>query len=49
MRREIDSIKETLEILMDRELMESAKRGMRDIKEGRVISHEKIKKKYLRE
>ncbi len=36
LRDEIDSIIETIEILNDRELIESIKRGERDIKEGKT-------------
>ena len=38
---------ELLEILSDKELMASLKKGIADVKAGRTISFEKIKKKYL--
>lgn len=39
---EYESLIETLEILSDRELMESIKRGLKDEKEGKLHSHEEI-------
>jgi PHD/YefM family antitoxin component YafN of YafNO toxin-antitoxin module len=41
---EIESLQETLEILRDDELMASIRRGMEDIKAGRVYLLEDVKK-----
>jgi predicted transcriptional regulator len=46
MKKEIRDIKESLAVLLDRELMDSAKRGLEDIKSGRVLSHEEVKRKF---
>jgi len=46
MKKEIRDIKESLAVLLDRELLESAKRGLADIEAGRVLSHEEVKKKF---
>lgn len=45
-KKELGEMRETFEVLFDRELMESLKRGIKDIKEGRVISLEEYEKKY---
>jgi len=42
---DFSSLVETLEILQDRELLESIKRGLEDIKAGRVYSLEELKSK----
>jgi len=39
---EYESLIETLEILSDRELMESINRGLKDEKKGRLHSHEDV-------
>jgi antitoxin YefM len=41
---EFESWKETIDILSDPELMEDIKRGEEDIKAGRVVSLEELKK-----
>jgi predicted transcriptional regulator len=46
MKKEIAVIRESLEVLLDREYMDSAKRGLEDITAGRVLSHEAVKKKF---
>jgi|WetSurMetagenome_2_1015567.scaffolds.fasta_scaffold299468_3 hypothetical protein len=46
MKKDIKYLKETLEVVMDRELMESTRRGLKDLKEGRTISHEELKKRF---
>lgn len=43
-----DAIIETLEILGDPELMASLQQGIKDVKEGRTISWEKVKKELSR-
>ena len=42
---DVDSLVETLEILQDRELLESIRRGLEDVKAGRVYSLEELKSK----
>lgn len=42
---EYESLIETLEILSDRELMESIKRGLKDEKEGKIHPHEEVFRK----
>ncbi len=44
MRDEMDSIIEELEILMDKELMESIKRGEENIEKGEIYSFDDFKK-----
>lgn len=39
---EYESLIETLEILSDRELVESINRGLKDEKKGRLYSHEEV-------
>jgi len=39
---EYESLIETLEILSDRELVESINRGLKDEKTGRLYSHEEV-------
>ncbi len=39
---EYESLIETLEILSDRELMESIKTGLKDEKAGRIHAHEEV-------
>lgn len=46
LRDEIDSVIETLEILMDKDLMEGIKKAEEDFKKGNVFTHEEIKKKH---
>lgn len=41
---ELESILETLDVLSDKKLVKSVKAGMRDIKKGRTIPLEKLKK-----
>lgn len=38
----LDSIIETLEIMSDEELMESIRRGLKDIEEGNVVDFDEI-------
>jgi len=38
----LDSLIETLEIMSDEELMESIKKGLRDIEEGNVVDFEEF-------
>lgn len=42
---EFESWQETLEIMSDPETMASIKRGMRDIKAGRVTPYEEVRKR----
>ncbi len=44
-RNEMDSIMEELEILMDKELMDSMRRGKEDIKNGNIYTLEEFKKR----
>jgi len=46
MKKEIRDIKESLAVLLDRELMDSARRGLQDIGAGKVVSHEEVKRKF---
>lgn len=46
MKKEIRDIKESLAVLLDRELMESARRGLKDIGTGKTLSHEEVRKKF---
>ncbi len=46
MKKEMRDIKESVALLLDRELMESAGRGLRDIKAGKVLSHSEVKKRF---
>ena len=39
---EYESLIETLEILSDREFMQSLERGLQDEREGRIFSHEDV-------
>lgn len=41
-------VEEIINIIFDRELMESVARGKKDIKEGRIISLEKYEEKYIK-
>lgn len=43
---DVEAWEETLEILSDKKLMAGLKRSEEDIKHGRVISFDDIKKKY---
>ena len=43
-RDRIDSLIETLEIMSDDELVESIKRGLKDIEKGNVVDFEEIVK-----
>ena len=44
LRSELESLKETLEILSDKELMQSIEQGRKDIAEGRVYTYEEVLK-----
>ena len=44
LQEEIEGLLETLEILKDEETMTAFRRGVEDIKEGRVVSWEEVKK-----
>ena len=44
--RELDSLKETIEILSDKELLKRIREGIMDIEEGRTFPLEKLKQKY---
>ena len=46
LREDIDSYIDTLEILLDKELMEELKESEEDIKKGNIITHEELKRKY---
>ncbi|MFC1455030.1 ribbon-helix-helix protein, CopG family [Candidatus Undinarchaeota archaeon] len=48
MLKEFEAMEETLEILQDKELMKDIKRGLREIREGKVISLEKIEEEFLK-
>lgn len=41
---EYESLKETVEVLRDRELVESMVRGLEDIQKGRTVPHSQIRK-----
>lgn len=43
---EVEAWEETLEILSDKKLMTGLKKAGEDIKKGRVISFDELKKKY---
>mgnify|MGYP001091983492 CR=1 FL=1 len=43
---DVEAAIETLEILQDKELLESIRRGLKDFEEGRVLSFEELKAKY---
>ncbi len=45
-REEIDSFTETLEILEDKETLESIRKGLKDIEEGNFISLDELIEKY---
>lgn len=47
LKAELDSIKETIEILSDKELLAGIKRGLEDLKKGRITDWEKVKSRYL--
>ncbi|MCL1978116.1 MAG: hypothetical protein FWG55_08485 [Candidatus Bathyarchaeota archaeon] len=42
LRLEVEMLRETLEILSDKELMQSITQGKRDIAEGRVYTHKEL-------
>ncbi|MDR0493850.1 MAG: hypothetical protein LBH74_09480 [Nitrososphaerota archaeon] len=42
LRLEVESLKETLEILSDKELMQDIEQGKKDISEGRVYTHKQM-------
>jgi len=44
----VEEMEEIINIIFDRELMESVARGKKDIKEGRIISLEKYEEKYIK-
>jgi len=44
----VEEMEEIINIIFDRELMESVTRGKKDIKEGRIISLEKYEEKYIK-
>jgi len=43
---DVEAAIETLEILQDKELLESIRRGLKDFEEGRVLSMEELKAKH---
>jgi len=43
---DIEAAIETLEVLQDKKLLESIRRGLKDIEEGRVLSFEELKAKH---
>ncbi|MCK4637236.1 MAG: hypothetical protein KAT49_05090 [Methanomicrobia archaeon] len=45
----VEEMEEIINIIFDRELMESVTRGKKDIKEGRIISLEEYEEKYTKE
>ncbi|MCK4310125.1 MAG: hypothetical protein KAV80_01590 [Methanomicrobia archaeon] len=44
----VEEMEEIINIIFDRELMESVARGKKDIKEGRIISLEEYEEKYIK-
>lgn len=42
---EYEALQETVEILKDREIVKSIKRGLRDIREGRTVPHSEIRRR----
>jgi regulator of replication initiation timing len=42
LRLEVESLRETLEILSDKELMEDIEQGKKDIAEGHVYTHKQM-------
>ncbi len=44
--RELDTILETIEVMRDKDVVESIKRGLKDFEEGRTIPFDELKKKY---
>ena len=47
LKKEVDFIEETLEVLMDKELIEGMKRGKKDIQEGRVYTSDEAEKEIF--
>ena len=45
-KEEYDSMKETIEIMSNNELMKSVKQGIEDIRNGNYITFEEFKKKH---
>ena len=45
-KEEYESMKETLEVLSDKKLMKGISKGIEDIKKGKYITLENLKKKY---
>jgi PHD/YefM family antitoxin component YafN of YafNO toxin-antitoxin module len=45
LRLEVESLRETLEILSDKELMQSIEQGEKDIAEGRVYTRKELLEK----
>jgi len=42
LRKVVEELMETLEVLSDEELMKSIDRSLKDVKEGKVLSYEKM-------
>ena len=42
---EYESLKETIEILGDTELMKSVRKGLDDVRKGRTIPHAEVRKR----
>ena len=42
---EYESMKETLEVLQDKELVGSIARGLEDLRKGRTIPHSEVRKR----
>ncbi len=43
--KDYEAMKETLEVLRDRELIRSIVRGLDDIRKGRTVPHSEVRKK----
>jgi PHD/YefM family antitoxin component YafN of YafNO toxin-antitoxin module len=42
---EYESLKETVEILRDTELMKSVRRGLEDVRKGRTVTHAEVRRR----
>lgn len=42
---EYESLKETIEILRDTELMKSVRKGLDDVRKGRTVPHAEVRKR----
>jgi len=43
---EYESLKETVEILRDTELMKSVRKGLEDVRKGRTVPHAEVRRRF---